>query len=31
LPLHGKGLWDVISGFVALDETMTVQGVYFER
>ena len=31
LPLHGKGLWDVISGFVALDETMTVQGVYFDH
>ena len=31
LPLYGKGLWDAIWGFVALDETMTVQGVYFDH
>lgn len=31
LPMRGKGLWDAIWGFVALDETMTVQGVYFDH
>ncbi len=31
IPMYGKGLWDAIWGFVALDETMTVQGVYFDH
>ncbi|MFS4494813.1 Na(+)-translocating NADH-quinone reductase subunit C [Maribacter sp. 2308TA10-17] len=31
LPLYGKGLWDAIWGFVAIDETLTVQGVYFDH
>lgn len=31
LPMHGKGLWDVIWGFIAVDENMVVQGVYFDH
>lgn len=31
LPMYGKGLWDAISGFVALDDQMVVQGVYFDH
>lgn len=31
LPMYGKGLWDAIWGFVAVDNTMTVQGVYFDH
>lgn len=31
LPMYGKGLWDAIWGFVAVDDTMTVQGVYFDH
>ena len=31
LPMYGKGLWDAIWGFIALDNTMTVQGVYFDH
>ncbi|WP_072764522.1 Na(+)-translocating NADH-quinone reductase subunit C [Arenibacter nanhaiticus] len=31
IPMRGKGLWDAIWGFVALDETMVVQGVYFDH
>ncbi len=31
LPMYGKGLWDAIWGFVAVDETMTVQGVVFDH
>lgn len=31
IPMYGKGLWDAIWGFVALDETMTVRGVYFDH
>ena len=31
IPMYGKGLWDAISGYIALDETMTVQGVYFDH
>lgn len=31
IPLYGKGLWDAIWGFVAIDETLTVQGVYFDH
>lgn len=31
IPMYGKGLWDAIWGFVALDDKMTVQGVYFDH
>ena len=31
MPVRGKGLWDAIWGFVAVDKTMTVQGVYFDH
>ncbi len=31
MPMYGKGLWDAIWGFVSVDETMTVQGVYFDH
>ena len=31
IPMYGKGLWDAIWGFVALDESMTIQGVYFDH
>ncbi len=31
IPMYGKGLWDAIWGFMALDENMVVQGVYFDH
>jgi len=31
IPMRGKGLWDAIWGFVALDDRMVVQGVYFDH
>ncbi len=31
MPVRGKGLWDAIWGFVAVDQSMTVQGVYFDH
>ncbi|BFP39817.1 Na(+)-translocating NADH-quinone reductase subunit C [Flavobacteriaceae bacterium GF1] len=31
LPMHGKGLWDAIWGFMAVDENMVIQGVYFDH
>jgi len=31
LPMYGKGLWDAIWGFVALDEQLVIQGVYFDH
>lgn len=31
VPMYGKGLWDAISGFIAIDENMVVQGVYFDH
>lgn len=31
LPMYGKGLWDAIWGFIALDTDMVVQGVYFDH
>ncbi|WP_416444264.1 Na(+)-translocating NADH-quinone reductase subunit C [Leeuwenhoekiella sp. A16] len=31
IPLYGKGLWDAIWGFVAVDENFVVQGVYFDH
>lgn len=30
-PIRGKGLWDAIWGYVALDKDMVVQGVYFDH
>lgn len=31
LPMRGKGLWDAIWGFVALDKSFVVQGVFFDH
>jgi Na+-transporting NADH:ubiquinone oxidoreductase subunit C len=31
MPVRGKGLWDAIWGFVAVDSDMVVQGVYFDH
>lgn len=31
IPMYGKGLWDAIWGFIALDTEMTVKGVYFDH
>lgn len=31
LPMYGKGLWDAIWGFMALDRDLVVQGVYFDH
>ncbi|MGB0788121.1 MAG: Na(+)-translocating NADH-quinone reductase subunit C [Marinirhabdus sp.] len=31
IPVRGKGLWDAIWGFVAVDKGMTVQGVYYDH
>ncbi len=31
VPVRGKGLWDAIWGFIAIDKTMTIQGVYFDH
>ncbi|WP_276389806.1 Na(+)-translocating NADH-quinone reductase subunit C [Eudoraea chungangensis] len=31
LPMYGKGLWDAIWGFMALDDELTIQGVYFDH
>lgn len=31
IPMYGKGLWDAIWGFVALDKNMVVQGVFFDH
>lgn len=31
IPMYGKGLWDAIWGFIAVDKSMTVQGVYFDH
>ena len=30
-PIRGKGLWDAIWGYVALDKDMVVQGAYFDH
>lgn len=30
-PIRGKGLWDAIWGYVALNEDMVVQGVFFDH
>ncbi|WP_432411646.1 Na(+)-translocating NADH-quinone reductase subunit C [Rasiella sp. SM2506] len=31
VPVRGKGLWDAIWGFIAMDKSMTIQGVYFDH
>ena len=31
VPVRGKGLWDAIWGYIALDKNMVVQGVYFDH
>lgn len=31
IPMYGKGLWDAIWGYIALDEKMVVQGVFFDH
>lgn len=31
IPVRGKGLWDAIWGFVAVDKSMTIQGVYYDH
>ena len=30
-PIRGKGLWDAIWGYVAMDKNMIIQGVYFDH
>lgn len=30
-PIRGKGLWDAIWGYVAMDQNMVVQGAYFDH
>ena len=31
LPMRGKGLWDAIWGFVSIDKSFVVQGVFFDH
>ena len=31
VPIRGKGLWDAIWGFIALDKNMVVQGAFFDH
>lgn len=31
VPVRGKGLWDAIWGYVALDKDLVIQGVYFDH
>ena len=31
IPIYGKGLWDAIWGYVAVDKDMVVQGAYFDH
>jgi len=31
VPIYGKGLWDAIWGYVAMDENMVIQGAYFDH
>lgn len=31
MPVRGKGLWDAIWGFVAVNKNMVIQGVYFDH
>ncbi|MCV6630431.1 MAG: Na(+)-translocating NADH-quinone reductase subunit C [Flavobacteriaceae bacterium] len=30
-PIRGKGLWDAVWGYVAMDENLIVQGAYFDH
>lgn len=30
-PIRGKGLWDAIWGYIALDKDMVIQGAYFDH
>ena len=30
-PIRGKGLWDAVWGYVAMDENMVIQGAYFDH
>ena len=30
-PIRGKGLWDAIWGYVAMDKDMVIQGVFFDH
>ncbi len=30
-PLRGKGLWDAIWGYIAMDKNMIIQGVFFDH
>jgi Na+-transporting NADH:ubiquinone oxidoreductase subunit C len=30
-PIRGKGLWDAIWGYIALDKNMVIQGAYFDH
>ncbi|WP_075344349.1 Na(+)-translocating NADH-quinone reductase subunit C [Tenacibaculum agarivorans] len=30
-PIRGKGLWDAIWGYIAMDKNMVVQGVFFDH
>jgi len=30
-PIYGKGLWDAIWAYIAIDENMVVQGAYFDH
>ncbi len=30
-PIRGKGLWDAIWGYIAMDKSMVVQGAYFDH
>jgi len=31
VPVRGKGLWDAIWGYIALDNQLVIQGVYFDH
>ena len=31
IPIRGKGLWDAVWGYVAMDENMTVTGIFFDH
>lgn len=31
IPIYGKGLWDAIWGYVAVDKNFVVQGTYFDH
>ncbi|PHS54414.1 MAG: Na(+)-translocating NADH-quinone reductase subunit C [Lutibacter sp.] len=31
VPMRGKGLWDAVWGYIALDNKLIVQGVYFDH